>query len=226
MSDQTPVDQEAVAKPHRSIAAALAAAQSEMGRAKKSAKNPHFKTKYADLESVCDAALPALNRHGIAVVQPLEARGDQWVQITRFVHGESGETMETPIPLIIGKNDMQGLGSAMTYARRYGLMALAGIAPEDDDGNAAAESVRRAPPEPAGPSKAEVDAACAAMTDAADLGALKDAFYALPLSIKSTPAVIAAKDARKAELEPPAEPSTESLADQLGDEIPYGGPNG
>lgn len=140
MSDQNPVDTEIAVKSHRTIAAALAAAQTEMGRAQKSASNPHFKTKYADLDSVCDAAMPALNRHGIAVIQPLQKDGDDWLVMTRFVHGETGETMDTPIPLLLGKRDMQGLGSAITYARRYGLMTLAGIAPEDDDGNAAAAS--------------------------------------------------------------------------------------
>lgn len=215
MADQKPVETETATGSHRNIAAALAAAQSEMGRAKKSAKNPHFKNKYADLDSVCDAALPALNRHGIAVLQPLEAHGDAWVQITRFVHGDSGETMETPVPLIVGKNDMQGLGSAMTYARRYGLMALAGIAPEDDDGNAAAESVRRAPQQPSEPSQSAIDAAVSAMTGAPDLPSLRDAFTSLPGSIRSVAAVIAAKDARKAELDKPA---ADPLAD---DEIPY-----
>ena len=124
---------------HTSIAAALAAAQMDMGKALKSSTNPHFKSKYADLGTVVDACLPALNKHGIAVIQPLVHTEHGRDVVTRFIH-ESGETLDCPIPLILGKNDMQGLGSAMTYARRYGLMALAGIAPEDDDGNAAAKS--------------------------------------------------------------------------------------
>ena len=124
---------------HKTIAAALAAAQSQMGKALKDSQNPHFKSKYADLAAVCDACMPALNANGIAVVQPmLESEFGRWV-VTKFIHS-SGGVLECPIPLILGKNDMQGLGSAITYARRYGLMALAGIAPEDDDGNAAAAS--------------------------------------------------------------------------------------
>ena len=59
---------------------------------------------------------------------------------TIMIHGESGEQLSCRVPLIVGKNDMQGYGSAVTYARRYGLMAMAGIAPEDDDGNAAAKA--------------------------------------------------------------------------------------
>jgi hypothetical protein len=126
---------------HNSIASALAAAQAEMGPALKGTENPHFRSKYADLASVMDACLPALNRHGIAVIQPLSENEFGRHVVTRFIHS-SGETLECPIPLIVGKQDMQGLGSAITYARRYGLMSLAGIAPEDDDGNAAAASVK------------------------------------------------------------------------------------
>ena len=151
---------------------ALAAAQAEMEGAKKSASNPHYKTKYADLDAVCEAALPALNRHGIAVIQPLERNGDGWVQITRFEHGDSGTSVETPIPLIVGKNDMQGLGSAMTYARRYGLMALAGIAPEDDDGNAASASAHNAPPPPELTPEQKRDKVLASIAKAADADAL------------------------------------------------------
>jgi hypothetical protein len=116
-----------------SIAKALAAAQMEMGKALKQSQNPAFRSKYADLGNVMDACMPALNKNGIAVVQTMR---DESV-VTMLIH-ESGETLECPVPLLIGKRDMQGLGSAITYARRYGLMAMAGIAAEDDDGNAAA----------------------------------------------------------------------------------------
>jgi len=115
------------------IAKALAAAQMEMGKALKQSQNPAFRSKYADLGNVMDACMPALNKNGIAVVQTMR---DETV-VTMLIH-ESGETLECPVPLLVGKRDMQGLGSAITYARRYGLMAMAGIAPEDDDGNAAA----------------------------------------------------------------------------------------
>lgn len=100
--------------------------------AKKDTENPHFKRKYADLESVMDACKSALSENSLAVAQSI--RGD--FMITRLWHS-SGQWLEGSTPLLIGKQDMQGLGSAMTYARRYGLMAIIGIAPEDDDGNAA-----------------------------------------------------------------------------------------
>lgn len=127
---------------HSSIYAALAAAQLEMGPALKSSENPHFRSKYADLGAVMDACLPALNRNGIAVFQPLhDEDGNRYVK-TVLAH-TSGETLECRVPLIVSKNDMQGYGSAVTYARRYGLMSMAGIAPEDDDGNAAAKAAPR-----------------------------------------------------------------------------------
>ena len=123
------------------IAAALAKAQAEMGKAIKESANPAFRSKYADLGNVMDACLPALNKHNIAVIQPIVSDVDGRFVKTILIH-ESGETLECAVPLIVGKNDMQGLGSAITYGRRYGLMSMAGIAPEDDDGNAAAKNVQ------------------------------------------------------------------------------------
>ena len=125
---------------HKSIAQALAAAQMKMGKALKSANNPHFKSKYADLASVVDACMPALNEAGIAVIQPTTDDDSGRYVETILIHGESGATLKCRVPLIVGKNDMQGYGSAVTYARRYGLMSMSGIAPEDDDGNAAAKA--------------------------------------------------------------------------------------
>ena len=127
----------------KSLYAALAKAQTEMGKALKDSSNTHLKSKYADLASVMDACLPALNANGIAVLQPTHDEEGRMYVKTVLVHGESGETAECRVPLIVSKNDMQGYGSAVTYARRYGLMSMAGIAPEDDDGNAA---VKAAPP--------------------------------------------------------------------------------
>lgn len=118
---------------------ALAKAQTEMGKASTDKENTFFNgARYATLTSVMDACLPALNANDIAVIQPF--RQDEHGRYVRtiFIHGPSGERAECDVPLILGKQDMQGLGSAMTYARRYGLMSMAGIAPEDDDGNAAA----------------------------------------------------------------------------------------
>ena len=141
MTDQTP--------NHKNIAAALASAQAKMGKALKSVNNPHFKSKYADLASVVDACMPALNEAGIAVIQPTTDDDRGGYVETILIHGESGETLKCRVPLIVSRNDMQGYGSAVTYARRYGLMSMSGIAPEDDDGMAAAKSppmVEKKPP--------------------------------------------------------------------------------
>lgn len=125
---------------HKNVYMALAAAQTQMGKAIKDTKNDHFRSKYADLSSVMDACMGALTANGIAVFQPTgtDDRGD-YVETVLF-HGASETSVSCKVPLILGKRDMQGYGSAVTYARRYGLMSMAGIAPEDDDGNAAAAS--------------------------------------------------------------------------------------
>lgn len=118
---------------------AFVSAQAEMGPARKEANNPHFKTKYADLGNVQEACFPALNKHGFAVLQPCGADATGEYVETIFAHS-SGGMFSARVYLHVSKNDMQGVGSAITYARRYGLMGLAGIAPEDDDGAAASRN--------------------------------------------------------------------------------------
>jgi len=121
----------------KSIHAAFVQAQKEFGPALKTATNPHFKSRYADLSACIEAVIDALNHNGIALMQKLH-ESDKGVAIeTIFVH-ESGESMANGILHVpASKQDPQGYGSALTYARRYSLMAACGIAPEDDDGNAA-----------------------------------------------------------------------------------------
>ena len=119
------------------IAKAFVAAQKQFAPALKTSTNPHFKSKYADLASCVEAVIDALNSHGIALLQKPHLCESGVTIETVFVH-ESGEQLSggvfhTPAQ----KNDPQGYGSAMTYARRYSLMAACGIAPEDDDGNSA-----------------------------------------------------------------------------------------
>lgn len=200
--------------PATTLAGALAKAQAEMGKALKQNTNPAFRAKYADLGSVMDACLPALNRHGIAVIQPtVDDESGRYVE-TVLLH-ESGETLRCRVPLIVQKNDMQGYGSAVTYARRYGLMCMAGVAPEDDDGNAAAQAAPNREEDPRGPAPAQIaiDAIAAADT----LDALAAIWRDLPAYVKTTPSVAAAKDKRKAELTAHPAPA----ADLGGDDIPY-----
>jgi hypothetical protein len=117
---------------------ALVSAQSAMTAAHKGKVNPAFRNKYATLSDVMDACLPALRENGFAVVQPI-GQDDRGPFVETHILHESGHTFSTRVYLIIGKQDMQGFGSAVTYARRYGLGALAGITDTDDDGNAAAK---------------------------------------------------------------------------------------
>jgi len=121
----------------KAIAAALVKAQAAYGPALKSSQNPHFKNKYADLAACVEAVASALNSNGIAFMQRI-LPCESGVSIeTLFIH-TSGETISSgPLHVPVQKNDAQGYGSALTYARRYSLMAACGIAPEDDDGNAA-----------------------------------------------------------------------------------------
>lgn len=131
--------QEPITAAHPNVYAALAAAQGEMEAPTKSAQNPHFKSRYADLSEVVRVALPALSKHGLAWFSRYDATGDGCM-VSVIAHGASDTRVECPVPLLLNKRDMQGLGSAMTYARRYGLLSLTGLAPEDDDGNAAVKS--------------------------------------------------------------------------------------
>jgi len=121
----------------KEIASALVKAQKAFGPALKTATNPHFKKNYADLAACIEAVVDALNANGIALVQQTSDCSDGVIVETVFVH-ESGETFSSGrLHVPASKNDAQGYGSALTYARRYSLMAACGIAPEDDDGNAA-----------------------------------------------------------------------------------------
>ena len=114
---------------------ALIKAQSEMGKALKNSSNLHFKSKYADLSSVVDATIDAFTNNGFAVLQPCDS-DDQGNFVETILLHESDVKFNSKVYLTLSKQDMQGLGSAITYARRYGLLGMAGIAPEDDDGNA------------------------------------------------------------------------------------------
>ena len=198
----------------KGIATALAKAQANMGKALKQANNPHFRSKYADLGNVMDACLPALNEAGIALIQPTgEDEHGRFVE-TILIHGESGESLTCRVPLIVSKNDMQGYGSAVTYARRYGLMAMAGIAPEDDDGNAAAKAPPKQEQRQQKPQKTDAEAIERAkeyLAEADSLDDLKDRWGRIPKPVAASAEVIAAKDAAKERLSKPI----------IDDEIPY-----
>jgi len=125
---------------HKNIYMALGAAQAGMGKVVKGATNPAFKSKYADLADVVSVAVPALTEQGIAMFHMMVRDEYGAVMRTMLVHGASETSVSCDVPLIINKQDMQGMKSATTYAKRIGLESLTGIAPEDDDGNAAAKA--------------------------------------------------------------------------------------
>lgn len=121
----------------KNIAAAFVKAQKSFAPALKTNTNPHFKSRYVGLDGCIEAVIDALNNNGIALLQPTHEDATGVTVETLFLH-ESGEVLSggklhVPAP----KQDPQGYGSALTYARRYSLMSACGIAPEDDDGNAA-----------------------------------------------------------------------------------------
>jgi len=123
------------------VSAALVKAQKAFGKALKSSTNPHFRSKYADLSACVEAVIDALNDNGIALMQQFHECDKGVIVETLFIH-ESGEQLSGGrlfVPAV--KLDAQGIGSCATYARRYSLLAATGLAPEDDDGNAASKSV-------------------------------------------------------------------------------------
>lgn len=129
------------------LAAALAKAQGTMRHALKDSVNPHFRNRYADLASVLDAVREPLAANGLAVVQ-LAADDEHGAAVETVLMHSSGEWISSRLALPVSKADAQGYGSALTYARRYALAAICGIAQDDDDG----EGARKAPPpaKPAG----------------------------------------------------------------------------
>ena len=122
---------------HKNVYMALAAAQAQMGPLIKGASNPHFKSKYADLADLVQAVRGPLNANGLAFFHQIVRSDGARDMRTVLMHGESETSIECDVELIVAKNDMQGMKSATTYAKRIGLESVTGVAPEDDDGNAA-----------------------------------------------------------------------------------------
>lgn len=128
------------------IAAALAAAQGEIESAIKDSDNPYFNSKYADLAAVWKACRKQLSRHGLAISQTTKKVGGEILLITKMIH-KSGQWLRGEMPLDLPKDDvietdkygkpkkrnkMQAVASAVTYTRRIGVSAIAGVAPDDD----------------------------------------------------------------------------------------------
>ncbi len=124
---------------------ALAKAQGEITNAAKNSKNPHFKSDYADLASILDTVKPALSKNGIAVIQSTAFDGSM-VTVTTVLAHSAGGSISSEASCVPAKMDGQGIGSATTYLRRYGLAAMTGVAQADLDGE---DSKHSTPPAPA-----------------------------------------------------------------------------
>lgn len=174
----------------KQIASALVKAQKSFGPALKTSVNPHFKSRYADLAACVEAVIDGLNNNGIALIQQTHECADGVIVETLLIH-ESGETLSGGrLHVPASKHDAQGFGSALSYARRYSLMATTGIAPEDDDGNAASKK----------PDSALI---ITGLKNAESLDALKTMYAKAYKVFNGTPemsAIEQAKEARKAEL--------------------------
>jgi hypothetical protein len=208
------------------LAAALCAAQAEMRGAAKDASNPIFRSKYATLASVWDAAREPLTSNGLSVVQVPEASEPGTCTLTTVLLHTSGEwlssTMSVPVlPQVVVKGQdpaqtPQGYGSALTYARRYALAAMVGIAPDDDDdGNGASSKApgpapKKAPQAPPRAEKPPLNRP-AAIRKIEELGG--DVEHAKTLS---DDALVAYGKALKSLPEPPEEPQARTNKQEEG----------
>jgi hypothetical protein len=122
----------------KQIAEALVSAQKEIRFAAKDSTNPHFKSKYANINSVIEAVKKPLNDNGIAILQSLSPSDDNKLHLTTRLLHSSGEWIEDTAVCPIQKQDPQGLGSAISYIRRYSISSLCALYADDDDGQSAA----------------------------------------------------------------------------------------
>jgi hypothetical protein len=183
------------------IAAAFVKAQKAFGPALKTSTNPHFRSKYADLSNCIEAVIEALNNNGIGLMQRTYESKDGVMVETVFVH-ESGEVMECGLLHVpAGKQDPQGYGSALTYARRYSLLAATGLAPEDDDGNSASRKTEIK----STVNESQIADLLAAMDEVTTIKELQEAYKAAYKATNGEQAwqtkAIEKKDAKKAALE-------------------------
>jgi len=119
------------------LAEALCKAQSEMKGAQKKSTNPFFNSGYADLHTVIESSVPYLNKYGISVIQGNDGEKPGEFYVTTMLLHISGQWIKSKLRMPVEKATAQSIGSTITYGRRYGLSAIAGIAQYDDDGNLA-----------------------------------------------------------------------------------------
>ncbi len=124
---------------------ALLKSQTEFPNVKKSANNPFFKSKYASLDAILEVVTPILNKNGLFIVQA-PTNFDDKVGVSTAIYYKDGTSIESRFVMTLAKNDPQGAGSAITYARRYALVSMLGLNVEDDDdaNHASAKQVKSA----------------------------------------------------------------------------------
>ena len=184
------------------LAKALSKAQADMSGAKKSSNNPFFKSKYADLKEVIECVKEPFADNGLSFVQ-FPISNDGFAGVETVIMHSSGEWISNEYMLKVSKNDPQGIGSAITYARRYALQAACGVPSEDDDGESA---MGRSPkpkkaPEPKPEPKQTKTEAIELLAAAEDFSKLVGAWNKVSKENKKNEDVLGFKETRKKELE-------------------------
>lgn len=163
------------------LATAMAKAQLEIENASKNAANPHFRSKYADLAEVLNTVRPVFAKHGLAVIQsPSFEDGIASVETT--IAHSSGQWISSTVSAPVSKQDAQGVGSCITYCRRFGLSSMAGISQEDDDANSAVGGPGAKKKPAASPD--EINKARDTLTACESLEELRETFAALPEAVR------------------------------------------
>lgn len=175
------------------LATALAKAQGELENASKNSSNPHFRSKYADLAEVLNTVRPVFSRHGLSIVQsPSYSAETGIVSVTTILMHASGQWIQDTASAPATKLDAQGVGSCITYLRRYSAAAFAACAQEDDDANSAVGHAKKAP------SKHELEAAVTMLRSCTSLDELKTAYASLNADMRQ--ALTSVKDEMKDKL--------------------------
>lgn len=183
--------------PKAKLAAALVKTQREMGDATKGAKNPFFKSNYADLNAVREAVLPAANNNGLVVLQPIVNYNSKTYVRTLVIHESGEETHSDTEILCVKQNDPQAYGSGISYARRYGLQSFFNVGAVDDDSEKAMG--RAAPAKESPPTKAavKVEPAATAGTVKVEVATVAPVVTAVPVTNPGTESIVAATEAKK-----------------------------
>lgn len=199
------------------IIAALAKALPKLEGAKKNAANPHFKSKYADLGAVIDALEPIIE-HGLWYRQQTHDHDEGAMIETFYIHTSGEEKSAGTLFMPATKKDAQAFGSALTYARRYGLQCAFGLATEDDDANAAVAGAKRETAKPA----VINDGQWAVITDLIEKTSTDAKAFCTAFKIKSVKDLPAdAFDKARSMLNKKLEKAAQTTSEAIDDEIKY-----